>query len=87
VKARSPDPGPGSRESHTRHETLKRCTCCKREKPLEEFPPNPRYRDGHSSHCRRCNNEAVRRWRERNRDKVEAYNAARREEYRRRRAA
>jgi transposase len=38
-------------------------------------------RDGRASHCRRCNNAAVREWRERHADYVAAYNAKRRAEY------
>ena len=58
-----------------------RCTSCSAWKPAEDFPANPRMRDGRSSHCRVCHAAASKRWREANRDYVDAVNAARREEY------
>jgi predicted nucleic acid-binding Zn ribbon protein len=57
------------------------CTRCLAWKPAEDFPANPRMRDGRSSHCRVCHAAASKRWREANRDYVDAVNAARREEY------
>jgi hypothetical protein len=57
------------------------CTGCQWWKPAEDFPANPRMWDGRSSHCRACHAAASRRWREANRDYVDARNAARRAEY------
>jgi hypothetical protein len=56
----------------------RRCPRCERRKPLDAFPPNRKRRDGRSSWCRECHNEAVQRWRAENPDRVEAYNRARR---------
>jgi hypothetical protein len=45
---------------------VKRCSECGKTGPLDAFPPNSRTRNGLSSWCRECHNEAVREWRERN---------------------
>jgi hypothetical protein len=58
--------------------TEKACTRCGGRFPLDGFNRNPRMRSGWSSWCRRCQNEATRAWRERNRA---AYNERRRLEY------
>ena len=55
-----------------------RCLGWKRE---SDFRPNSRMRDGLDSWCRECHVVATRAWRKRNRDYVEARNAARRAEY------
>ena len=60
---------------------LRWCTHCQRLRPVELFVSNERMRDGLHSWCRDCTRAAVRRWREENREYVEAYNRRRREEY------
>jgi hypothetical protein len=47
-------------------------------RPVELFRANELMRDGLHSWCRDCTRAAVRRWREANREYVDAYNAARR---------
>jgi len=54
---------------------VKVCKHCGQRKESREFRRNPGNRDGLSSWCSECHNEATRRWREANRDKI---NAARR---------
>jgi hypothetical protein len=57
------------------------CTRCQSWKRESEFRPNPRMSDGLDSWCCECHVAATRAWRERNRDYVDARNAARRAEY------
>jgi hypothetical protein len=57
------------------------CTRCRQWKWESDFRPNPRMSDGFDSWCRECHVGATRAWRERNRDYVDAWNAARRVEY------
>jgi hypothetical protein len=57
------------------------CCRCQRWLPEGDFAPNPRMRDGIDSWCRPCHVAATRAWRERNRDYIDARNAARRAEY------
>ena len=71
--------GRGAAEMSEWREGAARCTSCSAWKPAEDFPANPRMRDGRSSHCRVCHAGASKRWREANRDYVDAVNAARRE--------
>ena len=59
--------------------TEKFCSKCGGCLPLEDFPLNRRMHWGRSSRCRECHREAVRDWRERNRDEE---NAGRRARYR-----
>jgi hypothetical protein len=74
------------REIHAKRGTLarrspvaaKRCRCCGETKDAAEFARNARLRDGLHSWCRVCMAAAMKRWRGRNRDKVEAYNRSRR---------
>jgi hypothetical protein len=66
---------------------VKVCKRCGNAKPSSAFPRSRRMRDGLSSWCRVCHAGAVRQWREANPDRVEAYNAARREAYQRKRIA
>ena len=40
---------------------VKRCSRCGEVKPLEEFSPDPRKRDGRYAHCRPCINDAARK--------------------------
>jgi hypothetical protein len=54
------------------------CKRCKGEKPPNEFPANDRKRNGRSSWCRECHNEATAAWRGRNPERIAAYNASRR---------
>lgn len=37
----------------------KTCTKCKKPKGLDQFKPDLRYVDGHTSHCRQCINVRV----------------------------
>jgi hypothetical protein len=46
----------------------KRCRKCGEDKPCPEFRSNPRCRDGLSSWCAECHNEATRLWRKRRRE-------------------
>jgi hypothetical protein len=57
---------------------MKTCRNCQEQKPQAEFRRNQQSRDGLSSWCGSCHNEATRRWRANNPDYVEAYNASRR---------
>jgi hypothetical protein len=43
----------------------KRCAVCGEIKPLEEFPRNKNYADGHHCNCKPCHNAQVRQSRER----------------------
>lgn len=57
----------------------KRCTKCKQSKPIEDFEKEPRNNDGHTSWCKACRREDVRRYRstvegaQKNRDSSNAY--------------
>jgi hypothetical protein len=57
----------------------KPCSGCGDWMPLESFPLNRRMYLGRGSRCRECAREAVRDWRRRNRDEI---NAERRARYR-----
>ena len=57
---------------------MKACRRCGEVKAAAEFARNPRMRDGLHSWCRVCMAWAARRWRERNPERVEAYNLGRR---------
>lgn len=57
---------------------LRWCTSCRRLRPLGRFGANPRMRDGLHSRCRECVAANAKDWRARNRDYVDAFNAARR---------
>jgi hypothetical protein len=46
------------------------CSHCGQRKPAKEFRRNRRNRDGLSSWCAECHNEATRRWREANRERM-----------------
>jgi hypothetical protein len=50
----------------------KRCRKCGEEKPSPAFRSNPRCRDGLSSWCAECHNEATRQWRSRKWEAEEA---------------
>jgi hypothetical protein len=80
------DPAPAFGEGNSHARTWeeigpreRRCTGCCKWLPLEAFPANRRMHLGVSSRCRDCHREAVRDWRRRNRDRV---NAERRAAYR-----
>jgi hypothetical protein len=51
---------------------VKICKHCGQRKKEAEFRRSRRNRDGLSSWCGNCHNEATRRWREANRDKINA---------------
>jgi len=57
------------------------CCRCRQWLPLEDFRPRLNL-GGVESWCRRCHADANRRWREKNSNAVDAYNARRRAEYR-----
>lgn len=57
---------------------MARCTRCTRLRPLADFPPAKRKRNGRSSWCRDCATAATHAWRATNRDSI---NAARRVSY------
>lgn len=40
----------------------KQCSRCSETKPLEQFPPDKRARDGRASHCRVCQGKAKKAW-------------------------
>ena len=50
----------------------KSCRKCGEEKPSPAFRSNPRCRDGLSSWCAECHNEATRLWRKRRREADDA---------------
>lgn len=51
---------------------MKICKHCGQWKKDDEFRRNRRNRDGLSSWCAECHNEATRRWREENRERINA---------------
>ena len=57
----------------------KSCRKCGNEKECSEFRSNPRCRDGLSSWCAECHNEATRQWRRRKWEAEEAEARARRQ--------
>jgi hypothetical protein len=78
------DPFPVRREEHARENlatprTGRWCRRCRQWLPADRFRPNPRLRGGLDSWCKACHADAVREWRAKNRDEV---NARRRQEYR-----
>ena len=62
--------------------TGKWCPSCKQWLTVKDFRPNPDLRHGIDSWCRECHKNAMREWRARNREYIDAYNAQRRAEYR-----
>lgn len=81
LRASESDPSPGFRERNSRRgrNTAKTCRHCGETKRAAEFRRNERTRDGLSSWCAACHNEASRRWREKRRELVaEALEARRR---------
>lgn len=50
----------------------KACTKCGKTKPLDAFGPHKASKDGRQSWCRRCSNEANKRWARENRERVKA---------------
>jgi len=46
----------------TNSEPLKRCSRCRAEKPIEEFPCKSSARDGRASHCRVCDRKRLAKW-------------------------
>jgi hypothetical protein len=49
---------------------LKTCSKCRQERPLDEFNPDPRTRDGHRSECGPCQQQASREAYLRRRDRA-----------------
>ena len=72
----------GLREENSRgnHAELKWCCGCLEWHPLDAFRPSETFNGGGRAggYCREYRSAAVRRWRDRNQDAVEEYNAARR---------
>lgn len=56
---------------------LKECFKCKTIKPLEEFYKHPMMADGHVNKCKECNKNDVTTHRNKNLEKVRAYDRAR----------
>jgi hypothetical protein len=56
---------------------LKTCRDCKRELPIEEFYKHPMMGDGHLNKCADCVRLRVKKHRERNLEKIRAYDRAR----------
>lgn len=52
---------------------MKTCTKCKTEKSLEEFPNEPRNKDGKGSHCKQCQSEKSKLWQKNNIEKRKQY--------------
>jgi 5-methylcytosine-specific restriction endonuclease McrA len=50
----------------TKPKVEKKCTKCGEIKKLNLFPPDKEFLDGRSSWCRKCTNEAGRKWRSEN---------------------
>lgn len=48
--------------------TTKRCSRCKKVKPLEEFSRNANHKDGYGCYCRLCAAEYAKEWRQKNPD-------------------
>ncbi len=67
-----------NRESGASIPSEKRCAHCGENYPAAAFLSNKRSADGLSSWCRTCHNEATRRWRVENPERVAAEKAARR---------
>lgn len=52
----------------------KACTQCKELKPLDDFSPNKKAKDGRQSHCRQCHRIYSARWRANNKEVHGRYN-------------
>src|SRR3546814_9245845 len=66
--------------------SIKKCSKCGIEKPVDQFSKSPRYRDGLISACKECRNAKSRAWTTANKSKVlekaKEYREAHREQYR-----
>lgn len=60
----------------------KKCTACRTEKPLSDFPVCSRNKDGYNSRCKECTNLANKKWRE---TSVDVYRAMRKRDYKKNR--
>lgn len=56
--------------------TTKTCNFCKKTYPLGEFGKDKNSKDGISWYCKYCNRERAKKWREQNRDRARARDAA-----------
>lgn len=54
----------------------KKCTVCKRIKPITEFYEDARRRDGHYSKCKKCHNKSVKKWQINNSSKFKEINSS-----------
>ena len=61
---------------------LKVCSKCKTEKELEKFPRQNQSKDGRHSHCKACNMERTRLWKQANPERAARVHAAYREKNR-----
>jgi len=55
----------------------KECFKCKTVKPLDDFYKHPKMSDGHVNKCKECNKNDVREHREKNLEKIRAYDRER----------
>lgn len=63
--------------------TIKKCSVCFIEKPINEFYVNKTYRTGYSYKCKECQKEYARIYRINNKDKRQVYNSSPLFKYRR----
>jgi hypothetical protein len=61
----------------------KHCGKCGLTKPIGDFYRERSRKDGHASHCKRCNNVRVNQWEKNHRDRVNAWSGARQMKYNR----
>lgn len=52
---------------------MKRCTKCKQEKPITDFPKNNKFKSGLNTQCKTCANEYHRKYYKKNKRKFKDY--------------
>ena len=67
--------------------TEKKCTVCKRIKPITEFYEDARRQDGHYSKCKKCHNKSVKKWQINNSSKFKEINSSWKKTHKEQRAA